>query len=526
MKGIKTLVYFDIEAFEKTEQVRDNSNKLSEYKSMLKAEKEVDVGNTNYRLIDKKNPNIVKVHIASVEDPTIDIMQDVGSLTPGLINIPVDGARVSLVDSVASILSDIYPDIAERAAEMYPALWLSDHIIRVHVKQGWDGTLGKSHRDKHRDRDECDHWLAGCLCVLQLDVEYGDGTRSVLWVEENPNSILTSPPLGLYKGEEANRPTLSYIMYAVESEIEMLSNNYVELESSVSFPVHAVEHHVRSQSCNNPVSDLESSNQQFEDIMDIDDNENSHELKFDDVVKDEFLQKYRQVFDGISKNDETKTLTVNQRFSIRVTSPKDEKFDRNIRGRAGAGSSKPCVHCNRTLEECMCSDNFGTLSIQLTNRLEREAIDFSLDNPMEMTRKQLEEFSFGMKRQSLTTSEPREDVSDYLHMHINVSGSFLFKIASRIYCFGFDDEPSFQMENTAAVKDKIEQAEVKYSNQLKKVITSLPSLTQMPGNFGREFIKKENRKAVLDPLPVCDEKSSFSDIHDLWESMASQQDTA
>ena len=66
--------------------------------------------------------------------------------------------------------------------------------------------------------------------------------------------------------------------------------------------------------------------------MDIDDNENSHELKFDDVVQDEFLQKYRQVFDGISKNDDTKTLTVNQRFSIRVTSPKDEKFDRNIIG--------------------------------------------------------------------------------------------------------------------------------------------------------------------------------------------------
>ena len=267
-------------------------------------------------MIDKKNPNIVKVHIASVEDPTIDIMQDVGSLTPGLINI----------DSVASILCDIYPDIAKRAAGMYPSLWLSDHIIRVHVKQGWDGTLGKSHRDKHRDKDECDHWLAGCLCVLQLDVEYGDGTRSVLWVEENPNSILTSPPLGIYKGEEANRPTLSYIMYAVESEIEMLSNNYVELESSVSFPVHAVEHHVRSPSCNKPVSDLESSNQQFEDIMKIDDNEKSHELKFDDAVQDEFLQKYRQVFDGISKNDDTKTLTENQRFSIRVTSPKEKSL--------------------------------------------------------------------------------------------------------------------------------------------------------------------------------------------------------
>ena len=82
----------------------------------------------------------------------------------------------------------------------------------------------------------------------------------------------------------------------------------------------------------------------------------------------------------------------------------------------------------------------------------------------------------------------------------------MFKVASRIYCFGFDENPVFQMENTAAVKDKIEQAEVKYSKQLKTVITSLPSLNQMPGNFGREFIKKENRDAVLNPLPDCEEK--------------------
>ena len=169
----------------------------------------------------------------------------------------------------------------------------------------------------------------------------------------------------------------------------------------------------------------------------------------------------------------------------------------------------------------MCSDNFGTLQVELTNKLEAEAIDFCLDNPLEMSRKELEEFPFGMKRLSLTTSEPRNDVSDYLHMHINVSGSFMFKVASRIYCFGFDENPVFQMENTAAVKDKIEQAEVKYSKQLKTVITSLPSLNQMPGNFGREFIKNENRDAVLNSLPDCEEKIKFSQVLVLWEKMAS-----
>ena len=193
---------------------------------------------------------------------------------------------------------------------------------------------------------------------------------------------------------------------------------------------------------------------------------------------------------------------------------------KSLTGRAGAGSAKPCIHCNLTLKECMLPENFGTVQIDLTNTLEREAIDFSLDNPLELSRKELEDYSYGMKRLSLTTLEPKDDVSDYLHMHINVSGSFLHKIGSRIYCFGFDENPIFQMDNTAAVRSKIEQAEVKYSKHLKSVISSLPSLTQMPGNFGREFIKQDNRAAVLGPLPECEEKVKFSQILDLWEKMS------
>ena len=44
-------------------------------------------------------------------------------------------------------------------------------------------------------------------------------------------------------------------------------------------------------------------------------------------------------------------------------------------------------------------------------------------------------------------------------------------------------------------------------------------MNQMPGNFGREFSSKENRKAVLNPLPDCVEKEKFSKVLDLWEIM-------
>ena len=99
------------------------------------------------------------------------------------------------------------------------------------MKVALDGTLGKSWTCKGREREESDHWLAGCLGMIQVDIEWGNGKRSILWTEESPNSVLSCTPIGLYKGEEGNRPTLSYIMNAVDSEVDLLKNCLVELES-------------------------------------------------------------------------------------------------------------------------------------------------------------------------------------------------------------------------------------------------------------------------------------------------------
>ena len=497
--------YQKISEFEK-----GGDTKKALYKEMLKAEKECDVGNTEYNLVSKGNGNVVVEHHATLDDPNIDISHDVGSLPPGLINIPADGSRVSIVDSIANVLTQKYPEIVKLASTQFPGLWLPDHTLRAHVKVAWDGTLGKSQTQKDRDREECDHWLAGCIGLLQIDVEWGDGTRSVLWTEEHPNSILTCIPIGLYKGEEGNRPTLSYIMNAVDSEAELLSQTFIELESSLTIPTHIIKNHDQDAAKVTEICMMETEEYTTG---------TQAELKYDDVVKDDFLKKFIDMHPSVPKSDEVQITKFKQRFNIRLTYPKDEKFDRNVRGKAGAGSARPCVHCSLSLVECMCSDNFGSVPVLYTNTLEAEAVDYCLDNPLGFSRKDLDKVSQGMKRMRLTTSEVNTDISDSLHMHINVSASFMFKIGCRIFCFGGDQDPDFHWEKSAAVKERIQQAEVKYAKKLKSAITSLPSLNQMPGNFGRSYIAQENRSAVLNPLPVCDEKQIFSDVLDLWEKM-------
>ena len=107
-----------------------------------------------------------------------------------------------------------------------------------------------------------------------------------------------------------------------------------------------------------------------------------------------------------------------------------------------------------------------------------------------------------MKRMRLTNSEVSSDVSDSLHMHINVSGSFTFKIGCRIFCFGADsEEPNFHWEKTAAVKERIEQSEeVKVSNS---------------------FSSKSQSDAwkLWQRLLECQAKRTICKILDLWVKM-------
>ena len=513
--------YLKIRQFEQNETSQDNETKLAPYKQMLQAEKECDVANVDYKLIDKTSHNTVQEHKATLEDPTIDISEDVGCLPPGLVNIPVDGSRISIVDALSSNLSQKYPEIVKSVAQNYPGLWLPDYTLRVHAKVAWDGTLGKSWTCKGRDREESDHWLAGCLGILQVDIEWGDGTRSILWIEPSPNSILSCTPIGLYKGEESNRPTLSYIMNAVDNETELLKKSLIELESQIELPKHVFQNHDKTKEAMDTSISIDTNPTPVLRMETSQDHDNLSELKFDDIVKKDFLNKFSDVLPTVSKSEEKQQVILKQRFNVRISYPKDKKFDRNVRGKAGAGSARPCVHCSMTLKECLCRETFESLPIEYNNNLERESIDFCLDNPLKWSRNKLDNVAMGMKRLRLTTSEVSEDITDALHLHINVSGSFMFKIGSKIFCFGGDDNPVFHWEKTASVKEKMDHAEAMYAQKLSSVITALPSLNQMPGDFGRAYIAIENREAVLGPLPDCPEKEIFSEILDLWEKMCS-----
>ena len=160
--------YLKITEFEKGE-----ATKHAPYKEMLKAEKDCDVGNIDFKLVSKADGNVMMEHSATQDDPTIDISEDVGSLPPGLPNITVDGSRVSMVDSIVNALTHKFPNMVKIASEQFPRLWLPDYTLRAHVKVAWDGTLRNSWTQKDRDRDETDHWLASCIGLLQVDIEWG-----------------------------------------------------------------------------------------------------------------------------------------------------------------------------------------------------------------------------------------------------------------------------------------------------------------------------------------------------------------
>ena len=58
-------------------------------------------------------------------------------------------------------------------------------------------------------------------------------------------------------------------------------------------------------------------------------------------------------------------------------------------------------------------------------------------------------------------------------------------------------------------------------NQLLKFCPTIPDLTQMPGNFCREFCSDQNKDLILQPLPNCDAKSNFGVLMIIWRELRS-----
>ena len=90
--------------------------------------------------------------------------------------------------------------------------------------------------------------------------------------------------------------------------------------------------------------------------------------EYDEVVKQESLDKYKSQTNNDAKSVENAPeVIVSQRFSVRITRTVDEKLSRALHGRAGTGSSRPCVCCGMERKDCKNKLNFGTLKITHTS---------------------------------------------------------------------------------------------------------------------------------------------------------------
>ena len=74
-----------------------------------------------------------------------------------MANVPAEGIRINLQDSVAKSLEEIYQDVVSAMQRKYPKLSLTEHTIVAHVKTCLDGTLDPGSHRKRSNRVESNH---------------------------------------------------------------------------------------------------------------------------------------------------------------------------------------------------------------------------------------------------------------------------------------------------------------------------------------------------------------------------------
>ena len=128
--------------------------------------------------------------------------------------------------------------------------------------------------------------------------------------------------------------------------------------------------------------------------------------------------------------------------------------------------------------------------------------------------------SLGQKGVPFTTAEPSEEPPDVLHEDINIVEP-LFVIGSRILHFGKEAYPQYTYIKKKDKKQQLEQSETVYMSKLRKFCPTIPDITQMPGNFCREYCDEQNAELILEPLPTCDAKTDFKTLMELWRKIRS-----
>ena len=203
---------------------------------------------------------------------------------------------------------------------------------------------------------------------------------------------------------------------------------------------------------------------------------------------------------------------------VNLDLPKDDKLARKAHGQAGSGSDFLCTYCDASRKSVSKPPYSGDKEVTLTSTLLSEAARYCNLNPGKKSQADVVKHSFGMKETPITSTEPSQETPDPLHLDINVS-QHLITIGSRIYHFGSEENPTFQYEKTELHKKAIERSEAKYFSILREKITTLPELTQFPGNFAREFCALENAQFISDPLPKCPAKLIWVRLMQLWRCM-------
>ena len=185
---------------------------------------------------------------------------------------------------------------------------------------------------------------------------------------------------------------------------------------------------------------------------------------------------------------------------------------------AGSGSDYICTYCDASRSNIQDPPYFGSKDVTLTSSLLEEASYYCNLNPGKKSQAQVVKHSFGTKDSPLTFTEPEQEVPDALHLDLNVT-PHLITIACRIFLFGGQENAIFQYNKTENQKKAMDMSSEKYFRKLREKITSLPSLTQYPGNFTREFCDPKNADFVKEPLPECPEKETWCRLMTLWRSM-------
>jgi hypothetical protein len=209
--------------------------------------------------------------------------------------------------------------------------------------------------------------------------------------------------------------------------------------------------------------------------------------------------------------------SIKVKFDVDLDYPKDEKLSRKHAGLAGSGSDNLCTYCNQSRKTVKDPPQKGDNPVTLTNTLLREASHYCQLNPDQKSQEQLSKIAHGVKEVPLSSTEPKDERPDSLHMDLNVTKQ-LVNIASRLYHHKVSGQP-LKYEKTGIDKKEMESNEALYYQMLRGKISTLPELTQCPGNFFREYMDEANKEFVKEPLPNVPDTTTWNDLMELWRKM-------